>query len=133
MSLTNNEEMAKAIFNKSCIKVKKCFFGLITKVIYTLTDSPVVGAYQEYDASNGEKAKLFLSLPPEMLRSTIQKDGRVKPAENGKFCMSLCYSRDHRFAAFLLSQYINFDYRPVGEIRFAEGDEAETLLEAFVK
>ncbi len=133
MSFINNVEMAKALFQKSCIKVEKAFFGLKTKVIYTLTNSPLVGDYQEYDSSNGRKAKYLLDLPSSKLKNVLQEESPLTPVPNGMFSLSLCYSKDHRFAAFQLSQYIEFDYHPVSDIRFAEGDEAEALLHAFVR
>ena len=34
-----NMEMASAVFEKSCIKVEKKFFGLMTKVTYVPTNS----------------------------------------------------------------------------------------------
>lgn len=133
MSFINNVEMAKALFQKSCIKVEKAFFGLQTKVIYTLTNSPVVGDYQEYDTINGRKIKYFLELPSTKLAKELQKGTKIEPAENGVFSLCFCYSKDHQFAAFLLSQYIEFDYCPVSDIRFVQGGEAEALLHALSK
>ena len=41
-------EMAKALFEKPYIKVEKKFFGFITNVTYTPTNSPTVGLCQAF-------------------------------------------------------------------------------------
>ena len=48
-------EMAKALFEKTYIKVEKKFFGFITNVTYTPTNSPVVGLCLDYALTDGEK------------------------------------------------------------------------------
>ena len=49
-----NMEMASAVFEKSCIKVEKKFFGFKTNVNYIPTNSPVVGLTLEYPTAEGE-------------------------------------------------------------------------------
>lgn len=133
MSLINNMEMASALFKKSYIKIEKAFFGLKTKIIYTLTNSPVVGDYLEYDRTCGAKVKYLLDLPTDQLQEALKNEKHLEPVANGMYSLSLCYSKDHRFAAFLLSRYIEFDYCPVSEVRFVQGDDAEALLRTLVR
>ncbi|SHL01020.1 hypothetical protein [Fibrobacter sp. UWEL] len=134
MSLINNMEMAKALFAKSCIAVKKSFFGLKEKVLYKNTNSPVVGCDLEFSPTDGEKLEKLLSRPLEhmsnMELTVVSQDlGMLHPAENGMYDLTLCYSQDHQFAALQLTKYLGFEYRPVSELHFVEGDCAQTLLQ----
>ncbi|MCL4102007.1 hypothetical protein SAMN05720766_1084 [Fibrobacter sp. UWH9] len=133
MEFINNMELACGLFKNSHIQVKKAFFGLKKNVIYTLTNSIVRGSYMEYDFTNGKKVAMLLETPWESLEAVLGKVGRPVPADNGMFCLSMCYSQDRKFAAMQLCRYVSFDYVPTCDIRFAEGDEAEILLRPFVK
>ena len=90
-------EMAKALFEKPYIKVEKKFFGFITNVTYTPTNSPVVGS------------------------------------PNGHWRLSLCYSKDRKFAALCFSEFVGFEYKTIEGPRFIEGEDAAKILQAFVK
>ena len=126
-------EMASALFSKSYIKVEKKFFGFITKVTYTPTNSPVVGLYLDYALADGEKVKRLASAAPGEVVTLIKKDGRPTTSPNGHWRLSLCYSQDRRFAALCFSEFVGFEYKTIGEIRFVEGDDAAKILQAFVK
>lgn len=126
-------EMASALFKKDCIKVEKAFFGLVTKITYIPTGSPVVGLSLEFDPINGEKVSQLIDASAGNLEALIKKVGCLKCCDNGNYRLSLCFSRDHRFAALQLHQFSNFSYRSVGEIRFVEGDVAEREISLFVK
>lgn len=126
-------EMAHDLFKKNCIKVEKAFLGLVTKVTYIPTNSPVVGLCLEYDLTNGQKVRHLIETAPRNLEAVLKKEGKPITSDNGNVRLSLCFSKDHRFAALQLFQFTNFEYRPVGEIHFMEGDEAEMELRPFVK
>ena len=126
-------EMATALFNQIYIKTEKAFFGLKTKVTYAPTNSPVVGTALEFAPSEGQKAKAILEASPAELDAALQKNGRPQTSDNGNMKLNLCYSRDHEFAAFHLQQFSGFEYRTVIETRFATGNDAKKLLQAFIK
>jgi len=133
MEFINNMELASGLFKNPHIQLKKAFFGLKKNVVYTRTNSVVKGKYMEFDYTNGQKVQMLLDAPWESLEAVVSKMGCPVPAENGMFCLSMCFSQDRRFAAMQLCRYVGFDYVPVHDIRFAEGDEAEALLSPFVK
>ena len=133
MANISNMEMACAVFEKSCIKVEKAFFGLKTKVTYKPTNSPVVGGTFEYSASEGDKLNQLVTAAPSEVEAILQKVGRPVESPNGHWMVSICYSKDHKFAAIQLSEFVGFDYKNVGEVRFTEGEDAEKLLRPFVK
>ena len=126
-------EMASALFSKSYIKVEKKFFGFITKVTYTPTNSPVVGLCLDYALADGEKVKRLATAAPGEVVTLIKKEGKPATSPNGHWRLSLCYSQDRRFAALHVSEFVGFEYKTIGEIRFLEGDDAGKILQAFVK
>lgn len=133
MENVKNMEMAKTVFGMNCIKVEKALFGLMTKVVYTPTNSPVVGVCLDFDPVNGEKVRHIIEVSPDKVESVVEKEGLPKACDNGNFRLSICYSKDCQFAALQLQQFSNFSYHQVGEIRFAEGELAAKELRPFVK
>ena len=128
-----NMEMASAVFEKSCIKVEKKFFGLMTKVTYVPTNSPVVGLTLEYPTSEGVKLNRLFTAAPNDVESILHKIGCPVESANGHWLVSICCSKDRKFTALQLSEFVGFDYKNVGEVRFAEGEDAEKQLLPFVK
>ena len=128
-----NMEMASAVFEKSCIKVEKKFFGFRTNVTYIPTNSPVVGLTLEYPTSEGGKLNRLFTAAPNDVESILHKIGCPVESANGHWLVSICYSKDCKFAALQLSEFVGFDYKNVGEVRFAEGEDAEKLLRPFLK
>jgi len=126
-------EMASALFAQIYIKTEKKFFGLMTKVTYTPTNSPVVGVCLDFSPAEGEKVKAILGAAPSEFYAVLKKEGRPVTTANGNFRLNLCYSQDHQFAALHLQQFSRFEYHSVSEIRFAAGDEAKMMLSAFIK
>ena len=126
-------EMASALFNKPYIKTEKKFFSFKTNVTYTRTNSPIVGICLEFSPTEGQKVQAIVEASLNALDETIQREGHPKTSDNGNFRLNLCYSQDHEFAALHLQQFSGFEYHTLGEIRFAEGDEARKLLAVLVK
>ena len=126
-------EMASALFAQIYIKTEKKFFGLKTKVTYTPTNSPVVGICLDFSPAEGEKVQEILVTPASGLDAIFQKVGHPTTTANGNFRLNLCYSQDHEFAALHLQQFSGFEYHSVSGTRFAAGEEAKKLLDAFVK
>ena len=133
MANISNMEIASAVFEKSCIKVEKSFFGLKTKVTYVPTNSPIVGETLESASAEGAKLDRLVAASPNDVESILQKTGRPETSPNGHWLVSICYSKDHKFVAMQLSEFVGFDYKAVGDVRFAEGEDAEKLLRPFVK
>ncbi|MCQ2106923.1 MAG: hypothetical protein MJZ26_14165 [Fibrobacter sp.] len=126
-------ELASVLSKNPSIMTEKRFLGFKTCFTYRPTHSPLVGIYLEYDPINGHRVRQLVASAPDEVDELIQKEGMPHPSCNGNIRLCLCYSRDHHFAAMQLSQYANFDYHPIDEIRVAEGEEAEKLLYPFVR
>lgn len=126
-------EMAGDLFKQIYIKTEKKFFGFMTKVTYAPTNSPVVGISLEYSPAEGQKIKTILDTPPNKIDEVLPQNGRLQTSPNGNYRLELCYSKDHEFAALHLQQFVGFEYRTVCQIRFAAGNDAKNLLNAFIK
>lgn len=108
-------------------------FGLKTKVTYTMTNSPVVGLCFDYALADGEKVKRLVLASPDEVGMILEEQGCPSTSPNGHWRLSLCYSLDRKFAVFHFSEYVGFEYKPIGETRFVEDDDAKKLLLPFVK
>ncbi|MBS7392042.1 MULTISPECIES: hypothetical protein [Hallerella] len=126
----NELAMQNALAKNSNIQISTKFFGLLTKVIYKPTASPISKTYLEYDPAEGALVEQILFAPSTELSALCNH--KLKASENGKFSLYLLASKDHRFAALQLSEYSDFSYAPVGEIRIVEGDDARQILQVFV-
>jgi hypothetical protein len=127
MSNIKNLEMAKAVFAKSYISIKKSFFGLCQKVIYTPTNSQVKAVIQEYSADEGVRLEQLLSLPTDKLEAELASKGKPVITSVGNCQLQACVSDDRQFCAVQLFRFYEFVYHPLGEPRFFEGKEAETI------
>ena len=127
MSNIKNLEMAKAVFAKSYISIKKSFFGLCQKVIYTPTNSQVKAVIQEYSADEGVRLEQLLSLPTDKLEAELASKGKPVITSAGNCQLQACVSDDRQFCAVQLFRFYEFVYHPLGEPRFFEGKEAETI------
>lgn len=125
--------MAKAISSESCVQTRQVLFGLKTIATYVPTNSRIVEFHREYSIGTGGLILQLLETPIDELESFVSRIGFLKPCDNGCYCLLVHYSKDHQFAAILMSKYVDFDYHPVGNIRFAQGDEAKTILRALIK
>ncbi len=131
LNMQENEiAMQKALAQKTYIQIEKKFWGLKTNIIYKPTRSSVHSKYLEFEPQEGQLVQQILSAEKSELSSLCTQ--KVKPAANGKFRLYLCASQDGNFAAFQLSEYENFSFKPVSEIRFATGDEAQQILRFFM-
>jgi len=126
-------EMAKALFTKDYIKTEKAFFGFMTKVTYVPTNSPVVGLSLDYLLADGDKVLRLASAAPNELEALLKQNGYPQVSTNGHWRLSVCYSKDRKFVALQVLEFVGFEYKPVDEPRFIEGDDAAKFIGIFVK
>lgn len=131
MSSFKNMAMAVAVASHRDITVKKSFFGLIAKALYTPTDSPVLVLQYDYTTENGAHIKQVLSASDSQLEDAVKAAGKVEKAPMGPFRVEVCYSIDHQFAAVQPFGYSDFEYKPQADISFYEGPAAELIIKLF--
>ena len=126
-------EMAHALYHNPQISMESSFFGLRKKIIYAKTNSIVEGKCFEFNPAEGEKIQRLMEANANDFGAMLRQEGVPETCENGNYRLSLCFSKDHQFAAFLLQRFVDFEYRNLGEARFIEGDSAEVYLHPFLK
>ena len=131
MSSIKDLGMAAAVSAYEHISIKKSFFGLFQKAIYTPTNSPVKALTYDYTPLEGEHLEELLNLPLGEMAKKLKQQGKPKPAPIGHFRLEVCVSEDQHFCALQLFRYVDFKYIPAFEPRFYLNIEAEIILKLF--
>ena len=131
MTSFKNLEMAAAVSSHPHIEVKKSCFGLSSKLVYTLTQSPVKVSVYDYAPADGERVERLLNLSPEKLEQELSEKGAPKTAPVGHFRLEVCLSEDRKFCALQLFRFVDFSYTAASEARFYEGKNVETIVKLF--
>ena len=119
--------MAAALSAYQHIEIKKSLFS--TKAIYTPTQSHVKAVILEYNPSVGERVKNLLDMPLDKMAADILQQGKPVAGANGNFRLELCLSADHQFCALQLFRFGDFQYKPVFEPRFYEGEDVGYIIQ----
>lgn len=130
MTKVKNLQMWHTICNDARISISKSLFGLSTTAIYNLTNSPLEGYIFEFSPADGEKLKMILESPREILQSTIRGFHPQKTV-NGNYMVEVCGSQDGEFVAVLVNQFIHMSYEPVTDVLIFEGKEAQAVKQLF--
>ena len=125
MSSFKNLEMADAVSAYRNITIKKTLFG--TKAIYEPTQSRVRALVRDYSAAEGERLERMLNLPVNKLIDEINRKGKPQSSANGNFKLEACLSDDHQFCALQLLRFYDYNYHPLFEPRFYEGNDVEFI------
>lgn len=125
MSSIKNLEMASALSAHPHIEIKKSLFS--TKAVFTPTQSRVKAVVLEYTPSEGERVARLLSMSPSEMIADIRQKGKPAAGANGNYRLELCLSDDQRFCAVQLLRFGDFQYKPVIEPRFFEGDDVAAI------
>ena len=130
MTKVKNLQMWNTICNDARISISKSLFGLSTTVTYIKTNSPLEAHIFEYSPADGEKLKMILESPYEILQSII---GSFHPQKtvNGNYMVEVCGSQDGEFLAVLVNQFIHMSYEPVTNVLIFEGKEAQSVKQLF--
>lgn len=128
MSRFNSVEMAKTVSQHSHVAMNHTFFGIITTARYTETGSLIDSFENFYAKIEGEELRGFLSLSDDQIQNRKCWNRIAYNKEYGNYRLDLCLSRDHKFVAMQLYQFIAFMYRPVTDVRCFEGETAEHVL-----
>ena len=125
MSSIKNLEMAAALSAYQHIEIKKSLFS--TKAVFTPTQSQVKAVILEYSPTEGERVERLLSMPLDKMAADIQQKGKPKAGANGNFRLELCLSDDRQFCALQLFRFGDFQYKPIFEPHFYEGEDVEYI------
>lgn len=109
----------------------KSLFGLLTKVVYKPTGSPIVAKVWEYSHADGARLRSILKVPADALQNAVG-DFRPSPSLNGNFLAEVCFSQDKAFVAVQLLQFSEMTYVPVTEPLIFEGKGAFWVAKLFI-
>lgn len=119
--------MAAKVAAHQDIIVKKSCFGLVKKAFYTPTDSSILALQNDYSAENGDRIKQIINAPEGQLEAAVKAFGGIDHAPMGPFRVEVCLSADHQFAAVQAFGYSDFEYKPLADVRFFTGNEADII------
>lgn len=122
MTSIRNLEMAKALSSHPHVTIEKVFFSLIQRAIYQPTHSIIGVHIQDYTSEMGEKWEKILNTPNDQLIEVIMQVGEIQKADISNIRLETCISRDRKFLGIQLFRFVDFQYHPITEVRFFEGE-----------
>lgn len=127
MANIKSTEMGKTLASDPRITTKSSLFGLVSKSVYTPTDSPLAIYKFEYPADKGDKVARLLGLVGEPLKQAAAEMKTLKTDSIGNTRLEACISADQQFAALQLFRYSNFLPTPITKVTVFEGEDAKTI------
>ena len=119
-------EMAAALMARPDIEISTSFFGLCTKAVYLPTRSPLIVKKNDYAPEAAARIQRLLDAPAGRV-AVLARDLKLEKMDIGNVRLDVCVSKDHQFAALQMLRFGDYLYRPVGEPRFYEGDDAQAV------
>lgn len=131
MSLFFSVEMASAVSKHPHVSIKKSLFGLFAKAYYNVTKSQIGSYENSYSRETGERIKPLFSIGDKYVIGCTKDIGLLHQQPNGNYRLDICISRDRQFIALQLFHFENLMYRPVTDVRYFEGEQAEAIEKLF--
>ena len=129
MANLKNLEMAQAVSSHPHINITAGFLGLSQRITYTPTGSKVRVVIKDYAPEQG--SKLEKALRAGNVTAAIAQVGEVQSGTIGNTRLEACVAADGSFVAVQLLRFALLRYEPLMDVRFFEGDEAQTVA-AFI-
>ena len=130
MANIKNLQMWDSICSDNRINIRKSLFGLRTTAVYGPTNSVIDVNTLEYSQEDGKRIKHILDMPQADVDKAIG-DFHPKTVDYGNYLAEVCRSRDGRFLAVQLFQFVKLNYEPATEALVFEGEVAEALSKMF--
>lgn len=131
MSRFFSVEMASAVSKHPHVSIKKSLFGLFAKAYYNVTKSQIGSYENSYSRETGERIKPLFSIGDKYVIDCTKDIGLLHQQPNGNYRLDICISRDRQFIALQLFHFENLMYRPVTDVRYFEGEQAEAIEKLF--
>ena len=131
MSRFFSVEIAPAVSEHPHVSIKKSFFGLFANAYYNVTNSQIDSYENSYSRETGERIKPLFSVGDKYVIGCTKDIGSLHQQPNGNYRLDICISRDRHFIALQLFHFENLMYRPVTDVRYFEGEQAEAIEKLF--
>lgn len=132
MSSFGNLAMSADIAKDNRISISKSLFGLLTKVVYSPTQSPVAAKKRELDAEKGGLLEKAINSPAAKRVEALVAFGHVPDTTLGNYLLEVCHSSDSQYLSLRLYRFIQMRYEPVSEICTFDGADAQKVIQAIV-
>ena len=131
MSRFFSVEIASTVSEHPHVSIKKSFFGLFANAYYNVTNSQIDSYENSYSRETGERIKPLFSVEDKYVIGCAKDIGSLYQQPNGNYRLDICISRDRQFIALQLFHFENLMYRPVTDVRYFEGEQAEAIEKLF--
>ena len=127
MANFNNLQMANALLAHERLSVKSIMFGLIKRLVYIPTGSPIKVIRDNYHTDAIAPLQRIIESDPKGLAAAV-KAFRVKKQPIGNVELDICISNDKNFVALQLLQFGDeYAYHPITDPAFFEGEQAQLI------
>ena len=131
MSRFFSVEIAPAVSEHPHVSIKKSFFGLFANAYYNVTNTQIDSYENSYSRETGERIKPLFSVGDKYVIGCTKDIGSLHQQPNGNYRLDICISRDRQFIALQLFHFENLMYRPVTDVGYFEGEQAEAIDNLF--
>lgn len=123
----SSERLLDLVAQNPDIECHRAFFGLITRYVYTPTQSRLSAFSCCYAHALRDDMLRLLQASELNLCKLADKGIKYEQNANGNLLLEGYRSADGRFMAVRLLQYAELDYRAITDVRFLTGDSALAL------
>lgn len=132
MASLSQMEIGSSLVKYPSIELHKSFLGLKKTLVYSPTSEKISLETYEYTPDKSSKIEQILKADNSTLQQVVEKTGEIEKAATSNLRLELAFSEKQSFAAVQLFRFVDFQYQPVTEIRYYEGDSAKLIAKAFM-
>ena len=133
MASLNQMEIGNSLVRQQNIELRKSLFGIIKKLIYLPTGEKIKLNTYEYTPDKMSKIERTLKADSQTLKQIAEKEEAIEKAPTSNLRLEIATTESNSFAAVQLFRFADFQYQPVTEIRYCEGDDAKLIIMALLK
>ena len=127
MANFKNLKMAEALLSNNNLSVESTLFGLIKRLVYAPTGSPVKVFRYNYHADAMAPLQRIIESEDKGLNAAV-KAFRAQKQAVGNVELDVCLSQDKNFVALQLLQFGDeYAYHPISSPAFFEGEQAQLV------
>ena len=127
MANFNQLDMAQALLSHPSLTVKSGLFGLVKKLVYTPTGSPLRVIKNNYNPESLPQLQRIIEAGSAKEVVAAVRACNVNKLEIGNIELDACVSADRQFVALQLLQFGDYAYRPISQPAFFEGELAQQV------
>ena len=131
MSKIKDLDMAFSLSTHTDVTINSSFFGLIEKAVYNPTGSRITAHTFDYSPFSGERLHQMLDGSIEQIEKVVAQGSYPEAVPIGNIRAEVCRSDDRQFVAILLLQFSDFEYKPLCEVKYFKGHDAELVSRLF--